>query len=566
MMSVIRAPRSAVQRSTGEGDEGLAEHLAHRRVGLDEVGDLVHRRLPVDGQVAAAELLGHPWAHHVHAEHASGLAVGALLGDHLHETLGLVDDHRTGVVRVLGLVGHDVVAGVLGRLLRQPGEGDLGRAVDAPRHPVVGDGHRVLTEHVLDGDDRLGEADVGEGGRGDEVTDRPRPFDRGAAQLVDLHEATVVDLDTRPLEAEGLRERPAADGDDDEIGLDRLAAVDLDDCSAALLRRVPGHGDTGADVDALAPERLHDHVGDVLVAARQDLRQPLEDRHLRAEVGEHRRELAPDGTATDHDRRGRQRREVEELVGGDDEGALDIEAGDRPRHRSGGEDHRVGGELGLRAVVGGDGDGAVGVERSGPDEGLRAAPLERRLKALPVAFDDRALAGEGDVPVEAGDVGEDAVLLGVLHVSVRRRRLEQLLGRDATPVQARAPDLVLLDEGDLETGRSAVQGGGVPARTTTDDDDVELLSHVGRAYPGTGRSFRAPHPSNGGSNGGVHDHCCPRLRWPLLLLRPDRDAMFTGTCRAATVAAMSTRGLIVAALLCGLAILVAFAVQVAQLD
>jgi hypothetical protein len=42
--------------------------------------------------------------------------------------------------------------------------------------------------------------------------------------------------------------------------------------------------------------------------------------------------------------------------------------------------------------------------------------------------------------------------------------------------------------------------------------------------------------------------------------------MFTGTGRATTVPAMSTRGLILAALLCGLAILVAFAVQVAQLD
>ena len=115
-----------------------------------------------------------------------------------------------------------------------------------------------------------------------------------------------------------------------------------------------------------------------------------------------------------------------------------------------------------------------------------------------------------------GLIGEDAELLGAGHVAVHRRRLEQLLGRDATPVQAGAADLLLLDHGDVETGRRAVQSGRVAARSPADDHDVVVVGgHRAATLPGgyVGQS-------------------------------------------------MSTRRLILAALLCGLAILVAFAVQV----
>jgi hypothetical protein len=59
------------------------------------------------------------------------------------------------------------------------------------------------------------------------------------------------------------------------------------------------------------------------------------------------------------------------------------------------------------------------------------------------------------------------------------RGLEELLGRDAPAVQARAADLVLLDDGYPEAGRCAVQRCGVPPGSTTDDDDVERFSPVG---------------------------------------------------------------------------------------
>ena len=110
-----------------------------------------------------------------------------------------------------------------------------------------------------------------------------------------------------------------------------------------------------------------------------------------------------------------------------------------------------------------------------------------------------------------GLAGVDAELGGVGDVAVDRGRLEELLGRDAAAVQAGAADLLLLDHRDVEAGGGAVQRGGVAARAAADDDEVSSISH-------------AP-PS-------------------------------VGSVR------VSTRLLIVAALLCGLAILLAFTVQV----
>src|SRR5579875_320309 len=81
-----------VQTPSGECDDGLAERLGERRVGLDERGDLVRRRLPVHREVRLAELLGHPGADHVDPEQPARPAIGSLLADHLDEPLGLPED------------------------------------------------------------------------------------------------------------------------------------------------------------------------------------------------------------------------------------------------------------------------------------------------------------------------------------------------------------------------------------------------------------------------------------------------------------------------------------------
>ena len=225
------------------------------------------------------------------------------------------------------------------------GEGDFGLAVDAPRHFAVVDRDGVLTEDVLDHQDPFGEPDVRQLRRGDEVADGIHALFARAAPLVDLDEALVAHdhAALRPVEPERLGIRTATDGEHDEIDLDRLAVAELHRGAAALLvRRVPRDGDAGAHVDASLLERLEHDLRDVFVQAGQDLRQRLEDRDLRAEVAHHRCELTPDGAAPDHDRGTGKLVDREQLVAGDDQRAVDVEARDRAGHGTRGEDDRVG--------------------------------------------------------------------------------------------------------------------------------------------------------------------------------------------------------------------------------
>src|ERR671911_2366547 len=280
----------SVEAATGHVEDRVAEQLGEGGMRLDERGDLVDRRLPVDGQVALAELLGHPRSDHVHPDDLAGAPVGALDGDDLHQALLVTDDLGPAVGAVAVLRGHDVEPGLLGRLLRVAGERHLGLAVDAPWHPAVVDRHGLLTEDVGDGDDGLGEADMRELGRVDAVAHRPHALLARAAHVVDHHEAPLVELHARSLEAQVGGGGLASHGDDHHVGLDRVGALDVDD-GAAVRRLVAGDVHAGAHVDVALLERALDDLGDVPVEAGQDLGQRLEHGDLRTQVGHHRREL-----------------------------------------------------------------------------------------------------------------------------------------------------------------------------------------------------------------------------------------------------------------------------------
>ena len=62
--------------------------------------------------------------------------------------------------------------------------------------------------------------------RGDQVADRIHVGLAGAAVLVDLDEAPLVDDHARAVEAELVGERAATDRHDDGIDLDRLAVAE----------------------------------------------------------------------------------------------------------------------------------------------------------------------------------------------------------------------------------------------------------------------------------------------------------------------------------------------------
>ena len=81
---------------------------------------------------------------------------------------------------------------------------------------------------------------------------------------------------------------------------------------------------------------------------------------------------------------------------------------------------------------------------------------------------------EVDLHTSCRDAEVVRVFQGASHV----RGLEELLGRHAAAVQARPTDLVALDEGDVEPGRRAVEGGGVATGSPSDYDYIELLDLV----------------------------------------------------------------------------------------
>ena len=248
--------------------------------------------------------------------------------------------------------------------------------------------------------------------------------------------------------------------------------------------------DAGADVDAALLEALRDDVGGVLVAPGEDLREELEDRDLHAEIGEAGRELAADRAAA-HDHRGlRQSVERQDLVGGEHEAPVDVEAGQRARDGPGAQQHVRACELG--AVVDLD-DVACGQAPRTRDRGDLAL-LHQAGEALPQLVDHLLLAGLARGEVDAGLIGDHAEVLGVADGAEHRRRLEVLLGRDAATVQARAAHLVLLDDGHLEARRRAVEGGAVSAGTAADDHEVELFAATGRAYAAVSGPRSGPGP------------------------------------------------------------------------
>ena len=118
----------------------------------------------------------------------------------------------------------------------------------------------------------------------------------------------------------------------------------------------------------------------------------------------------------------------------------------------------------------------AGAQRADALVGGDLAALDQAGEALPEAVDDLLLAGLAHREVDDRLARVDAELLGPGDVAVDGRRLQELLGRDATPVQAGAAHLVLLHEGDVQTDGRAVQGCGIAAGATSDHREIELLS------------------------------------------------------------------------------------------
>ena len=87
------------------------------------------------------------------------------------------------------------------------------------------------------------------------------------------------------------------------------------------------------------------------------------------------------------------------------------------------------------------------------------------------------LALLADTQVEGGLARLNTELLGPGHRADDLRRLEELLWRDAAPMQAGASDAGFLDEANGESCCRPIEGGGLATGTTTEDNDVEFVGH-----------------------------------------------------------------------------------------
>ena len=135
---------------------------------------------------------------------------------------------------------------------------------------------------------------------------------------------------------------------------------------------------------------------------------------------------------------------------------------------------RAGRQHDMRALVHHVADGDRG-RRHQPAvavDDLDLAAGQRALQALPEPVDDLVLVAVDGGHVDAVEGGPHADGGGVPGVVGDLGRVQQRLGRDAAPVQARAADLVLLDQHHSLTELGRPQRAGIPAAAAAQDDDV----------------------------------------------------------------------------------------------
>jgi hypothetical protein len=152
----------------------------------------------------------------------------------------------------------------------------------------------------------------------------------------------------------------------------------------------------------------------------------------------------------------------------------------------------VRGELFRAAVRPGDGDPIRRRETRGALVNVHLTAGQELLHAAGELLHDLVLARNQRGPVDLRLADDDAVLLGALDLLVEMRGHDPRLGGDAAPVQARATQFVLLDDGGLQAQLRGTDRGHITARAGADDDDV-VVRHVGTPWRRKGGALEPGH-------------------------------------------------------------------------
>src|SRR5918994_4724027 len=494
-------------RMTFHGHRGLADDLREARVGVHGHPYLLRRALDELGEDALGYEVRHLGAYGVHAEDEIGLGVG----DYLEEAVGLAlyKGLADGPEGELGLV--DLVALFLGLGFGETERGHLGAAEGDALDQVTVLGQGVLARHVLYGDDALVSGLVGEPEAPDHVSGRVHAVLGGTSVLVYLDDATVAHLDFGHVQVQVLDHGLASDGDEERLRLQGLAfsfaglaggrvfaavaatfalglflfarvgAGDLDLHAVVGLLQALGVGlRAGEYPDAAALELLLEGGGDLRVLQRHEAVQDLHDGYLGAEVVVHAGELDADGPGTeDYYRLGVALVVGDDVVRGDHLLPVELQARQGVYGGAGGDQDVSGLEL-LLAVV------CFDLDLLGLDEAAHTVVdgdlvlLHQALHSAPELgyYLLATLGGLRVVELEIPDL--DPVFLAVPGVVQEVGRLEQRLGRDASHVQACAPEvsaLPLLDQGHAHSQLAGPNSRYVPGVPSADDYQVVLFSH-----------------------------------------------------------------------------------------
>ena len=107
-------------------------------------------------------------------------------------------------------------------------------------------------------------------------------------------------------------------------------------------------------------------------------------------------------------------------------------------------------------------------------KGLDTVLLEQELDALGVLVYHAVLEGSGTLQVQSCLARVDPVVAGASSLVQQARGLQERLGGNATPVEARPPEMgVLFHHPDPQAQLRGTNRGHIAARATTNDHQIQ---------------------------------------------------------------------------------------------